>query len=284
MLESILRHIDQVYSLELEVDIRDFLITGDLCAHFGADPRHSKVLVRQNERGEELELGVYIDDEKLGRLREIDLSVQMTSESFETLVTAIEEVSHFAYLLFSASRERVVTELELELQAEVDKFVTATLLLASRNRGRVPKDLLDRLFGDFEVRADIEGRSTRALRGGQLARLAILFPLCASRAIERSLREVAARAEEILPTLATRKDRPHPPPRLHGVIFESRYTPSREKGRECRIGRKASSLFRRALAPLPFGEPLRELRARPVHDGTSPRGVRRLIAKAVFLL
>ena len=158
MLESILRHIDQIYGLELGVDIRDFLITGDLCGHFGADPRHSKVLVRQNERGEELELGVYIDDEKLGRLREVDLSVRMTSESFETLVTAIEEVSHFAYLLFSASRERVVTELELELQAEVDKFVTATLLLASRNQGRVPKDLLERLFGDFEVRADIDGR------------------------------------------------------------------------------------------------------------------------------
>jgi hypothetical protein len=157
MLESILTHIDRVYGLELEVDIRDFLITGEVCAHFGADPRHSKVLVRQDKRGGELELGVYIDEEKLDRLREIDLSARMTSESFETLATAIEEVSHFAYLLFSASRERFVTELELELQAEVDKFVTATLLLASRNRGRVPKDLLDRLFGDFEVRAEIDG-------------------------------------------------------------------------------------------------------------------------------
>jgi hypothetical protein len=156
MLESILAHIDRVYGLELKVDIRDFLISGDLCAHLGADPRHSKVLVRLDERSEELELGVYIDEEKLGRLRDIDLSSSMPAESFESLVTAIEEVSHFAYLLFSASRKRAVTELELELQAEVDKFVTATLLLASRNRGRVPKDLLDRLFGDFEVRSDLD--------------------------------------------------------------------------------------------------------------------------------
>lgn len=158
MLESILSHIDRIYGLELDVDIRDFLITEDLCARFGADPRHSKVLVRQDEVREELELGVYIDEEKLGRLREIDLSSSMTSESFDSLVTAIEEVSHFAYLLFSAGRKRAVTELELELQAEVDKFVTATMLLASRNRGRVPKNLLDRLFGDFEIRSDLDAR------------------------------------------------------------------------------------------------------------------------------
>ncbi len=156
MLDSIFRHIDRVYGLELEVDIEDFLISSDMCARLGHDAARAAVMVREGHSREELELGVYIGEEALDQLSEIDLTTSIRAESFELLVTAIEEVSHFAYLHFSASRERRVTQLELELQAEVDKFITSTILLASRNDGRVPRNLLDRLFGDFEIRRELE--------------------------------------------------------------------------------------------------------------------------------
>jgi hypothetical protein len=94
----------------------------------------------------------------------------MAPASLELLLLAIEEVSHFAYLAFSASREKRVTELELELQAEVDKYVTFALLYASENGGRVPRDLLDRLFSDFAVRADLDReRRERYLAASSLA-------------------------------------------------------------------------------------------------------------------
>jgi len=156
MLHAILRHIDRVYDLELNVDIADFLVNADTCSRLGQDIRHASVLVRETAEADELELGIYIGEEALRILAEIDLTGTIRAESFEVLVTAIEEVSHFAYLVFSASEKRHVTQLELELQAEVDKFITATLLLASRNQGRVPRDLLDRLFGDFETRAGLD--------------------------------------------------------------------------------------------------------------------------------
>jgi hypothetical protein len=157
MIESIFRHIDRVYGLELEVDIQDFLISSDMCVGLGQDAARAAVLVREGQSGEEIELGVYIGEEALDQLREIDLTTPIRPESFELLVTAIEEVSHFAYLHYSATRERRVTQLELELQAEVDKFIiTWMLLLASRNDGRVTRNLLDRLFGDFEIRPELE--------------------------------------------------------------------------------------------------------------------------------
>ena len=156
MLDSILHHIDRVYVLDLNVDIRDFLVSRETCARLGADPSRGSVLVK--EAGDEgIELGLYIGEEDLERLTEVDLaSSPMPASSFELLLLAIEEVSHFAYLAFSASRERRVTELELELQAEVDKFVTFALLHAARNRGRVPNDLLDRMFSDFTLRPDLD--------------------------------------------------------------------------------------------------------------------------------
>ena len=156
MLDSILHHIDRVYVLDLNVDIRDFLVSRETCARLGADPSRGSVLVKQ-DANEEIELGLYIGEEDLERLTEVDLaSSPMSASSFEVLLLAIEEVSHFAYLAFSASREKRVTELELELQAEVDKYVTFTLLHASSQRGRVPKDLLDRMFSDFAVRPDLD--------------------------------------------------------------------------------------------------------------------------------
>jgi hypothetical protein len=156
MLDSILHHIDRVYVLDLNVDIRDFLVSRETCAKLGADPSRGSVLVKE-AGDEEISLGVYIGEEDLKRLTEVDLaSSPMPASSFELLLLAIEEVSHFAYLAFSASRERRVTELELELQAEVDKFVTFALLHASSHRGRVPKDLLDRMFSDFTLRPGLD--------------------------------------------------------------------------------------------------------------------------------
>jgi hypothetical protein len=155
MLESILSQIDRVYGLGLHVDVRDFLVTRETCESLGADPGEGSVLVKQGDE-EELELGLYLGKENLERLTELDLSPSMAPAAFELLLLAIEEVSHLAYLLYSASRDKSVTRLELELQGEVDKFVTFALLHASRNHGRVPANLLDRLFGDFELRSGLD--------------------------------------------------------------------------------------------------------------------------------
>lgn len=156
MLESILRKIDRVYGLELGVDIDDFLVSEETCARHGVDPRYGTVLVKHGNDAGAVELGVYIGEERLRSLASIDLTEDLSPTDLEHLLVAIEEVSHFAYLAYSTSRARPVTQLELELQAEVDKFVTSALLLASENRGRVPANLMDRLFSDFKPRADLD--------------------------------------------------------------------------------------------------------------------------------
>lgn len=155
MLESILHQIDRVYGLDLQVDVRDFLVSRATCESLGADPGKGSVLVKQ-DREEEIELGLYLGEETLERLAGLELSPSMSPAGFELLLLAIEEVSHLAYLLYSAARDKSVTRLELELQGEVDKFVTFALLHASRNDGRVPANLLDRLFGDFELRPGLD--------------------------------------------------------------------------------------------------------------------------------
>jgi hypothetical protein len=156
MIETLLGHIDRIYDLQLEINIEEFLIDQEDCLSWSGEPASEAVLVTQGGETEELRVGLYLTEETLSRLKELKLTSSLAAEDFTLLCSAIEEVSHFAYLVWNASRDKQVTRLELELQGEVDKFITAVLLLARQNRGRVPMDLLDRLFGGFELREGLD--------------------------------------------------------------------------------------------------------------------------------
>jgi hypothetical protein len=67
------------------------------------------ILVRETSEGLELRL----------RLPRLDAS----GEDLDSICQIIEGVSHFVYLADRASRDRVTTLLELELQAEIDDYV-----------------------------------------------------------------------------------------------------------------------------------------------------------------
>jgi hypothetical protein len=214
MLESILRQIDRVYDLDLKVDVRDFIVSRETCESLGADPGEGSVLVREAGH-EELELGLYLEEGSLERLRDLELSPSMSPASFELLLLAIEEVSHLAYLLFSASRRKNVTQLELELQAEVDKFVTFALLHAARNEGRVPGNLLDRLFGDFELRAGLDDE-----RRERYAAAASLASRYCSHVVQAALIEDDG-LRRLLPELRSfyRMSQPGKIGRIHRVVY-----------------------------------------------------------------
>ena len=60
--------------------------------------------------------------------------------------TALEGVSHFHYVVWNADSTREISLLELELQAEVDKYASALSLLLRQREGRFPAELFHRLF------------------------------------------------------------------------------------------------------------------------------------------
>ncbi len=161
MLGRLFRQIDRIYDLDLGVNIEDFLISQETCRLLSGQAASSAVVVRQDGEGEELQLGVYIGEETLSRLRDMEEGEQrLEPQNLEAVFTAIEEVSHFAYLLWNAHRDKKVTQLELELQGEVDKFVTSTLWMARQNAGLVPADWIDTLFERFVLRDGLD-RSER---------------------------------------------------------------------------------------------------------------------------
>ena len=149
ILEKIQGVIERTYDLESGHRVSDFVVTCPKFAHyFGLRPdagaRQEQVLVRGDSAA--VDLAVCLNEQVLERLRDQNPMASLHDGNLEAFWTALEGVSHFVYLVWNASRSRQVTQLELELQAEVDKFVTTALLVAAQQGGRVPTELHSWLF------------------------------------------------------------------------------------------------------------------------------------------
>jgi len=115
----------------------------------GGDPLAPEVLfVRESVEG--LELGLFLDAEVIDaadRTDPHDPRPRLTTPStLPRLACAAEGVSHFVYLSTRAAAGRPVSLLELEVQAEVDKWALLVLHLWRRGLRKLSPALRRRLF------------------------------------------------------------------------------------------------------------------------------------------
>jgi hypothetical protein len=147
LLMLVQRRLEALYALAPHEPVTDFLIPEEAA---GAYPGGgSRTLVRQN--GDEISVGV-VFEERVGEcLSRSDPRQHLDRTNLGSFCTMTEEVSHFVYLLFCARARRTVTELELELQGELDKYLNAVFLLTRQNDGAVSSSLRELLFHQYEL-------------------------------------------------------------------------------------------------------------------------------------
>lgn len=141
--------LEALYRVETGLAIDAFVI--DDAARAGVAPTRApreQLLVRQ-ESGE-LGLGLFVDGEALANLERHDPAAQLDESNFADFCLAVEGVSHFIYIALRAAEDRRVSQLELELQAEVDKFICCVLVPGTQ------RDLRRRLYGDVRFADDLD--------------------------------------------------------------------------------------------------------------------------------
>ena len=125
----------RLYGLDLEADVRDYLVTDSrLLECIPADghvPASETLFV--HEDGDELGLTLYLNEELLERLLSANPCDSLSFGNLDDFCKVLEGVSHFVYLAWNALNDKSVTRLELELQAEVDKYVSSRLLVESQD-------------------------------------------------------------------------------------------------------------------------------------------------------
>jgi hypothetical protein len=144
--------LEALYRVETNLAIDAFVIDEAQRAAAEIHPRRmprEQLLVRQGD--DDLAMALFVDASALRNLERHDPTVGLDHRNFADFCLAVEGVSHFVYLARCAAGERSVSPLELELQAEVDKFACCVLLVGGH------ADLRRRLYGDVHYADDLDG-------------------------------------------------------------------------------------------------------------------------------
>jgi hypothetical protein len=143
-----------IYDVSVAHDVYDFLVTdrGRLPAVAQGGTAEEELIVAQPADGDdEVALSLYLDAALLRRLAREDPLVRLHAGNVADWWTALEGVSHFLYLAWNAGHDRPVSWLELEMQAEVDKYVASYWLLRQQTPGHFPAELRRLLFARTRV-------------------------------------------------------------------------------------------------------------------------------------
>ena len=151
----------RLYDLDVDYDVYDFLVTdrrklNGVLPSNDERPPEEELLLAESPDG--VGVALYLDPAVLRRLEEEDPLGALTETNLADYCTALEGVSHFVYTTFRLTSDAPVSLLELETQAEVDKYAATVFLIADQRGGGYPAQVHARLFDrvDFDSRLEPE--------------------------------------------------------------------------------------------------------------------------------
>jgi hypothetical protein len=161
MLGRVQRGLETLYRVDTGVAVDDFVIDQHTRDGFVADRKPREQLLVACEGGE-MSLALFVDPAAIANLERHDPNDRLGDHNLGDFLLAVEGVSHFIYAIMCARAERHVTQLELELQAEVDKYVTC--LLVTDPETRTSTTLRHRLFGEACYEPDLDAEERERYR------------------------------------------------------------------------------------------------------------------------
>ena len=160
--------LQRIYDVAIPQSVEDFLVTDRIVAdHLDSANASSRCDERLlvAEEGADLSLSLFIDEQLLQRLTEDDPNTCLHDDNLSNFCVALEGVSHFLYLVHHAHEQRPVTLLELELQAEVDKYVGVCSTLDLQGAAPAPRNLLRRLFSEVSFDQQLDAQALARYKG-----------------------------------------------------------------------------------------------------------------------
>ncbi len=155
LLEQVQNQLEYLYGIGLSERAQDFLIEKKEAVRFLSTPIPPKIprelfLVRQN-RQDTVEVALFLDGRLLKNLSDNSPFVSLNEKNLSDFCILIEGISHFVYFLWKAYKGQTITRLEMELQAEIDKFVMLFFYLRSGGDRAFSDQIFEALFEDFRL-------------------------------------------------------------------------------------------------------------------------------------
>jgi hypothetical protein len=124
--------LQSIYEIDVDHSVHDFLISDSKLADSLSTSNNTRnnderLLIAEYEDG--LDLSLYISADVLEHLK-VSHPVNLIKQGkYSEFCLMLEGVSHFLYVVWNAGHQRQVTLLEMELQAEIDKFILLQSLI-----------------------------------------------------------------------------------------------------------------------------------------------------------
>ncbi|HVZ87705.1 MAG TPA: hypothetical protein VHG72_12095 [Polyangia bacterium] len=141
--------LEALYRVETRLAIDAFIVGAAVRDQMATARAPREQLLLREEAGE-LEMALFVDAAVVANLERHDPAARLDDRNFTDFCLAVEGVSHFIYVALRAADDRGVSQLELELQAEVDKFACCLLVAGG------DPDLRRRLYGDVRFADDLD--------------------------------------------------------------------------------------------------------------------------------
>jgi hypothetical protein len=159
MLEKLQQQLNEIYRTDAGVDVREFLITDEAVAQCLSNNTMLEgvgetLLLKEEADG--LAMSLYLERGVLDRLESSDAINDLQTNQLDDLCKVIEGLSHFNYMVWKAGQDRTVSLLELELQAEIDKFVSTMQLARDQGDSDLLNGLYRRLFDRVTFRENLD--------------------------------------------------------------------------------------------------------------------------------
>jgi hypothetical protein len=190
VLEQFQHAIENLHDVQTHLDITAFVVDEETRKHIpGArDGVPEQLFVCEHDDG--VELALYIDPNIVGSLELDQPQLRLHPGNLESTCIALEGVSHFVFYAWCADVGRSVTALELELQAEVDKFALSWMWLADQG---VPfassaKPLLRQLFESYTLREGMDADEIDRYRMANKAALSFCQQLVQRYSVDKQAR------------------------------------------------------------------------------------------------
>lgn len=170
------RAIKRLYNLDHRLGAEAFLISQPMLPEAGQGAFYV-----QSQSDDELQVGIFLDPKvrsDLNSLRKWNPS-QWKMSQLGAFAVAAEEVSHFNYFIHHQSMGRAVSQLELELQGEIDKFLLTLFsghsVLKEPAFGEKFEQLLDQFFERYRLAESLSvEQKARYEEASQLAKRFLL--------------------------------------------------------------------------------------------------------------
>lgn len=151
MLAKLQQQLTDIYQVDGGQDVRDYLITDPMLAKYiGQDAMLANtdetLLISQDDDG--MAMSLFLDAEMLNRLETASPLDCLRAEQLDDFWKVLEGISHFNCVAWKTAEDRTVTLLELELQGEIDKFVSTTLLAMQQTESELLNGLHGWLFDE----------------------------------------------------------------------------------------------------------------------------------------